>query len=70
MNNELPNINYSILSGPSFAHEVAGNMPAALVLASNNIKNAIDLSNFSSGAYFITITYKGGNTSNHKVNKI
>ena len=52
MNNELPNINYSILSGPSFAHEVAGNMPAALVLASNNIKNAIDLSNFISSKNF------------------
>jgi len=52
INNELPNINYSILSGPSFAHEVAGDMPAALVLASNNIKNAIDLSNLISSKNF------------------
>lgn len=30
----------------------------------------VDLSEYSSGAYFITITYKGENTSTHKVNKI
>ena len=52
MNTELPNINYSILSGPSFAYEVAANMPAALVLASKNIKNAIDLSNIISSKNF------------------
>ena len=52
IHNELPNINYSILSGPSFAHEVANNMPAALVLASSSIKNAIDLSNKISSKNF------------------
>ena len=52
LNNELPYINYSILSGPSFAHEVGNNKPAALVLASNRIKNAINLSNIISSKNF------------------
>ena len=49
---ELPNNNYSILSGPSFATEVANNKPAALVLSSNNINNAINLSNLISSKNF------------------
>ena len=35
--------NYLILSGPSFASEVAKGLPAALVLASEDIKNSIKL---------------------------
>lgn len=39
----LPNINFYILSGPSFAHEVASNKPAALVLSSKSIEKSIGL---------------------------
>ena len=48
----LPNTNYYILSGPSFANEVAKKKPAALVLSSNNIKKAIKLSSFLSSKNF------------------
>jgi len=48
----LPNINYYILSGPSFANEVANNKPAALVLSSNSINQSIKLSSLLSSKYF------------------
>ena len=52
INSILPNINYYILSGPSFAHEVANNKPAALVISSKNIKNSIKVSNYISSKNF------------------
>ena len=52
INDILPNINYYILSGPSFAHEVANNKPAALVISSNNIKNSIKVGNYISSKNF------------------
>ena len=48
----LPNINYYILSGPSFANEIANNKPAALVLSSNSINQSIKLSSLLSSKYF------------------
>ena len=44
--------NYSILSGPSFAKEVASGLPAALVLASLDIKKSIKLANIISSRNF------------------
>ncbi len=52
INNILPNINYYILSGPSFAHEVGKNKPAALVISSNSIKNSIRISSHISSKNF------------------
>lgn len=48
----LPNINFYILSGPSFAHEVARNMPAALVLSSKSIDKSISLIKYISSKNF------------------
>ena len=48
----LKNNNYCILSGPSFASEVANGLPAALVLASPNMKEAIKTANFISSRNF------------------
>ena len=48
----LPNINFYILSGPSFAHEVASNKPAALVLSSKSIEKSIGLIEYISSKNF------------------
>jgi len=48
----LPNINFYILSGPSFAHEVASNKPAALVLSSKKIEKSINLIKYISSKNF------------------
>lgn len=44
--------NYLILSGPSFANEVAKALPAALVLASEDVKNSIKLAQVISSRNF------------------
>ena len=44
--------NYFILSGPSFAKEVASGLPAALVIASIDIKESISLANIISKRNF------------------
>jgi glycerol-3-phosphate dehydrogenase (NAD(P)+) len=52
VDNILPDINYYILSGPSFAHEVANNKPAALAIASKNIENSLRVSTYISNKNF------------------
>lgn len=37
---QLPNINYCILSGPSFAEEMVQNMPTLVTLASKDLNVA------------------------------
>ena len=46
------NNNYLILSGPSFAKEIAESLPAALILASKDIKNSIKLAKIISSRNF------------------
>tara|TARA_B100000686_G_scaffold101382_1_gene108588 strand:+ start:33679 stop:34677 length:999 start_codon:yes stop_codon:yes gene_type:complete len=48
----LSNNNYLILSGPSFANEVAKSLPAALILASKDIKKSIKLAKIISSRNF------------------
>lgn len=50
--NVFSNDNYLILSGPSFANEVARYLPSALILASEDIKSSIKLAKIISSRNF------------------
>ena len=55
VNQELPNNDYAILSGPNFASEVAKSLPTITTIASNNKKSALEIFNLLKNDNFLPV---------------